>query len=253
MKELEVQEKAARSGQEQAEKEALMWEAEMKHVQAQQELVEKVRRAALLKAQGTSKAMAETSQSAKEKAAKQKAANDEWLQMSEKMWEEAAQEYDLAESFWRDADRDLTQAEEAEEQARRDAEEAWYKATDEDAAKKEEEQFWEDERGNDEPDPYAYVDKGDLWGDFEEQHGGDGQGYFMMQPQTDDEVFLMLLLQSMGACQIETEGLSSNDPDQNIDDVIERAFDALAMRQEERDAQVRYTHIDTFVYKEMCM
>ena len=194
VKELEVQEKAARSGQEQAELEALMWEAEMKHVQAQQELAEKeadesatfeARRAALLKAQGTSKAMAETSQSAKEKAAKQKAANDEWLQMSEKMWEEAAQEYDLAESFWRDADRGLTEAEEAEEQARRDAEEAWYKATDEDAAKKEEEQFWEDERGNDEPDPYAYVDKGDLWGDFEEQNGGDGQGYFMMQPQTD--------------------------------------------------------------------
>ena len=117
----------------------------MKHVQAQQELAEKeadesatfeARRAALLKAQGTSQAMAETSQSAKEKAAKQKAANDEWLQMSEKMWEEAAQEYDLAESFWRDADRGLTEAEEAEEQARRDAEEAWYKATDEDAAEK---------------------------------------------------------------------------------------------------------------------
>ena len=49
---------------------------------------------------------------------------------------------------------------------------------------------------------------------------------------SDDEVFLMMLLQSMGACQIETEG----DPNQSIDDVIERAFDALAMRQEERDA-----------------
>jgi len=251
VKEMEDMERAAKSAREAAEREALLFEAEMKALTASAEYAEKEanekstfedRRAALQKAREASEESEKAATEIKSQASASKAVNDDWFQMAERMEEEANDGWIELEDFWKQCEQEVEVAEAAEEEARKDAEDAWYKSQDEKGAEKEEDAFWEQQK-DEVYDPWAMMEKGDLWDDVPPVDEDPFGGFFDFGgPQNDDEIFLLALLASMGACQIQPEAAGEPGGDggegelSEIDRVLEAAFSALSMRQEERDA-----------------
>jgi myosin heavy subunit len=254
VKELEDKERAAKSAREAAERETMLFEAEMKALTASAEYAEKEanekstfedRRAALQKAKEANEESEKAVKGIQSQAAESKKIDDDWFAMASRMEEEAEGQWIELEDFWKECEKEVETAEAAEEEARKDAEDAWYKSQDEKGAEKEEDAFWEQQK-DDVYDPWAMMEKGDLWDDVEPVEEDPFGGFFDFGgPQNDDEIFLLALLASMGACQIAPEasgegGAAAIGDDgeemSEIDRVLEAAFSALSMRQEERDA-----------------